>query len=131
MPFSPQPVSKSGDARPKSRAVRIKVLFWIMNQTLFIEKAEALLRKVEDSDALSMADADRSGNVLTIEFDSGEQIVINIQTPTEQVWLASRVTGGFHFSWDGEAWKDSDGEDFWSVLGRAASQLSGETVTFE
>ena len=102
-----------------------------MNQTLFIEKAEALLRKVEDSDALSMTDADRSGNVLTIEFDSGEQIVINIQTPTEQVWLASRVTGGFHFSWDGEAWKDSDGEDFWSVLGRAASQLSGETVTFE
>ena len=87
-----------------------------------------------------MADADRSGNVLTIEFDSGEQIVINIQTPTEQVWLASRVTGGFHFSWDGEAWKDSDGDSgnvlevllkCWSVLGRAASQLSGETVTFE
>lgn len=73
----------------------------------------------------------RIGNVLTIEFDSGEQIVINIQTPTEQVWLASRVTGGFHFSWDSEAWKDSDGEDFWSVLGRAASQLSGKTVTFE
>lgn len=31
------------------------------------------------------------------------------------------VTGGFHFSWDGEAWEDSDGEDFWSVL--TAGQL--------
>ena len=100
-----------------------------MNQTLFLERAERLQREVEVARELEMADADRSGNVLTIEFDSGEQIVINIQTPTEQVWLASRPTGGFHFSWDGKSWRDSDGEDFWAVLSDAATKLSGEPVS--
>lgn len=102
-----------------------------MNQTLFIEKAEALLRRVEDADELSMAETDRSGNVLTIEFDSGEQIVINIQTPMQQVWLASRPTGGYHFSCgeDGR-WVDSSSRGFWQVLAEAASRLSGEAVSF-
>ncbi len=101
-----------------------------MQQTLFIEKAESLLRAVEDAEELSMAEADRSGNVLTVEFDDGEQIVINIQNPTQQVWLASRASGGFHFSFDGSRWLDSDGDDFWTVLERAVRLISGETVTF-
>lgn len=78
-----------------------------------------------------MADADRAGNVLTVEFDSGEQLVINIQNPTQQVWLASRPTGGYHFSCgeDGR-WIDSSGREFWQVLAEAATVLSGETVSF-
>lgn len=105
-------------------------LFFIMNQTLFIEKAESLLSEIEDAPELSMADCDRNGNVLTIEFDSGEQIVINLQTPTQQVWLASRRSGGFHFSLHGERWEDSEGREFWEVLASAASLLAGEEVRF-
>lgn len=110
----------------------LREIFFSMNQTLFIEKAEELLRRVEDADELSMADSDRNGNVLAIEFDSGEQLIINIQSPMQQVWLASRPTGGFHFSCgeDG-AWTDSSGREFWQVLGEAASLLSGEAVHFQ
>ena len=42
-------------------------------------------------------DCSRSGNVLTIELDSGEQVVVNIQTPMHEIWCASRF-GGHHFS---------------------------------
>lgn len=90
------------------------------------------MRQVEDAPELSMADADRSGNVLTVEFDSGEQIIINLQTPMQQVWLASRPTGGYHFSCgeDGR-WVDSSGRGFWQALADAASRLSGEAVSFK
>ena len=39
-------------------------------------------------------DVDRSGNVMTIAFDNGEEVVINRHGPTQQMWLAS-ATGAF------------------------------------
>lgn len=68
------------------------------NDTKFLEKAEAKLNWLEDHlmDLSDELDCARSGNVLTIELDDGQQIVVNIQTPMHEIWCAS-VFGGTHF----------------------------------
>ena len=72
--------------------------------TEFLTMAEAEMASLEE--AGDDFDCSRSGNVLTIELDSGEQVVVNIQTPMHEIWCASRF-GGHHFSWREGAWRDS------------------------
>ena len=68
-----------------------------MTETEFVERAEALFAGIETALDAAGADVetDCSGNVLTIEADSGEEAAENLHTPTQQVWLASRK-GGLH-----------------------------------
>ena len=51
--------------------------------TEFLTMAEAEMASLENwlEEAGDDFDCSRSGNVLTIELDSGEQVVVNIQTP--------------------------------------------------
>ena len=76
--------------------------------TEFLTMAEAEMASLENwlEEAGDDFDCSRSGNVLTIELDSGEQVVVNIQTPMHEIWFASRF-GGHHFSWREGAWRDS------------------------
>lgn len=102
----------------------------IMTETEFVERAEALFAGIETALDAAGADVetDRSGNVLTIEADSGEEAVVNLHTPTQQVWLASRK-GGLHFSYDNGRWISTrDGRDFWDALSEAVSFITGESV---
>lgn len=79
-----------------------------MTETEFIEIAEATLERLQSAvEALDDdLDVDRQGNVLTIETDDGFQIVINKQTPTRQIWLAS-LKGGHHYERQGDEWGDT------------------------
>jgi len=71
-------------------------------------------------------DCSRSGNVLTIELDSGEQVVVNIQTPMHEIWCASRF-GGHHFSWREDAWRDSrTGRTLEDMIAEALRKLGGD-----
>ena len=102
----------------------------IMTETEFVERAEALFAGIETALDAAGADVetDRSGNVLTIEADSGEEAVVNLHTPTQQVWLVSRK-GGLHFSYDNGRWISTrDGRDFWDALSEAVSFITGESV---
>ena len=102
----------------------------IMTETEFVERAEALFAGIETALDAAGADVetDRSGNVLTIEADSGEEAVVNLHTPTQQVWLASRK-GGLHLSYDNGRWISTrDGRDFWDALSEAVSFITGESV---
>lgn len=76
--------------------------------TEFLAAAEAEMRSLETwlEEASDEVDCSRSGNVLTVELDDGEQVVINIQTPMHEIWCASRF-GGFHFSLKDGRWRDS------------------------
>lgn len=77
------------------------------NDTEFLTVAEAEMQSLEAWLEAASEDIDcmRSGNVLTIELENGEQVV-NIQTPMHEIWCASRF-GGHHFSLQEGAWKDS------------------------
>lgn len=79
-----------------------------MTETEFIELAESTLQRIQSAvEAVDDdLDVDRQGNVLTIEFDDGFQIVINRQTPTQQLWLAS-VKGGHHYERNAGEWLDT------------------------
>ncbi len=79
-------------------------------------------------------DFDTAGNILTLEFVNGSQIIVNKQTPLSQIWIAAR-SGGFHFNYDGnrQLWcLDSDPKkELLAQLSVYCSAQAGETVVLE
>jgi len=69
-----------------------------------------------------------SGGVLEIEFENGSKMVVNRQSATHEIWVAAR-SGGFHYRWDGDAWRDTrGGEEIFAALTRLASDQAGRLV---
>ena len=107
-----------------------------MTDPEFMDRAEALLRRVEAccdriNDA-SDADVDnqRVGGMVTLTFRNGSQIVVNLQKPLHEVWMAAR-SGGFHYKFDGQRWMDSKGNgEFFANLTRYASEQGGQALDF-
>lgn len=108
----------------------------LMTDTDYLNRAEALLRAVEracdrindESDA--DIDNQRVGGMITLTFANRSQIIINLQKPLQEVWLAARA-GGFHYRHDGQAWMDTKGQgEFFANLSRYASEQAGQPLTF-
>ncbi len=84
--------------------------------------------------ALEACDADldfelAAGGVLEIEFADGSKIIVNRHGVAKEIWVAAKA-GGFHFRWDGAAWRDTrDQGELMEKLSVLASQQAGETVT--
>ena len=101
-----------------------------MSDSEYLTRAEAVLAAIERS--LDDSDADiefeRSGNVLTLEFENGTKIIVNLQPPMQEIWIAAK-SGGYHFRFvDGE-WRDTrNGTEFYSALSEYATQQAGEPV---
>ena len=107
-----------------------------MTDTEYMDRAEALLARVEEScDRINDAtDADvdnqRVGGMVTLTFRSGTQIIVNLQKPLHEVWMAARA-GGFHYKFDGANWMDTKGNgEFFANLSKYASEQSGLPLTF-
>ena len=88
---------------------------------------DAVLEAVEA--ALEAADADIdseiNGGILTLEFANRSKIIVNRQTPNREIWVAAK-SGGFHFYFDGAAWRDTrSNESLESLLSRVVSEQSG------
>ena len=108
----------------------------VMTDFEYLDRAEALLASVEAScDRINEAtDADidnqRVGGMVTLTFPDRSQIVVNLQKPLQEVWLAARA-GGFHYKWTGQGWRDTKGSgDFFVELSRQASQQAGRALDF-
>ncbi|GLS15729.1 iron donor protein CyaY [Hydrogenophaga electricum] len=107
-----------------------------MTDSEYLDHAEALLRRVELAcDRLNdVTDADidnqRVGGMITLVFADRSQIVINLQKPLHEVWMAAKA-GGFHYRFDGTAWVDTKGQgEFFADLDRHASAQAGQTLGF-
>ena len=107
-----------------------------MTDNEFLDQAEDLLRSVEQCcDALNdntEADIDnqRVGGMITLAFPNGSQIVINLQKPLHEVWLAAR-SGGYHYKFDQGQWQDTKGQgEFFGSLTRYASEQTGMVLNF-
>ncbi|MGF6758461.1 iron donor protein CyaY [Paraburkholderia sp. GAS334] len=103
-----------------------------MSDSEYLTRAEAVLaaveRAVDDTDA--DIEFERSGNVLTLEFENKTKIIVNLQPPMREIWIAAKA-GGFHFRFTDNAWRDTrNGTEFFSALSDYATQQAGETVTF-
>jgi CyaY protein len=103
-----------------------------MSDSDYLTRAEAVLAAIES--ALDEIDADieleRSGNVLTLEFENRTKIIVNLQPPMSEIWIAAKA-GGFHYRFvDGE-WRDTrSGAEFFAALSQYATQQAGEPVQF-
>ena len=107
-----------------------------MTDLEFLDHAEHLLLAVERScDCINDAtdadvDAQRSGGMVTLTFPNRSQIVINLQKPLHEVWMAAR-SGGYHYRFDGTAWQDTKGAgEFFACLSRDATQQAGLALQF-
>lgn len=107
-----------------------------MTDSEFMDRAEILLRSVEAScDRINdenRADIDnqRVGGMVTLVFPNQSQIVINLQKPLHEIWLAAKA-GGYHYKFDGAQWLDSKGQgEFFASLSRNASAQAGCTLVF-
>ena len=107
-----------------------------MTDLEFLDHAEQLLRAVElacdrindESDA--DVDNQRVGSMVTLTFANRSQIIINLQKPLHEVWLAAR-SGGYHYKFDGQHWQDTKGQgEFWDSLSRYASAQAGQAMRF-
>jgi CyaY protein len=107
-----------------------------MTDSEYLDQAEALLARVEARcDRINeQTDADidnqRVGGMVTITFANGTQVIVNLQKPLQEVWLAARA-GGFHYKFDGRCWMDTKGNgEFFDNLSRYASEQAGQPLAF-
>lgn len=107
-----------------------------MTDTEYQDRAEALLRAIElacdriNDDTDADVDNQRVGGMVTLTFANGSQIIINLQKPLHEVWMAARA-GGFHYKHDGQAWMDTKGQgEFFAHLSRFASEQAGQSLGF-
>ena len=108
-----------------------------MTDLEFLDQAEKLLLAVErncdrindtgDSDV----DSQRTGGIVTLTFPNRSQIIINLQKPLHEVWMAAK-SGGYHYKFDGTVWQDTKGAgEFFDRLSQDAVQQSGTPLRFE
>lgn len=107
-----------------------------MTDLEFMDQAERLLSGIEQTcdrlndDTDADVDNQRVGGMVTLTFPNRSQIVVNLQKPLHEVWLAARC-GGFHYRFDGAQWMDTKGQgEFWASLSRYASEQAELSLKF-
>ena len=102
-----------------------------MEETEFVVLAERTLERIEASLDESGVDADvelKAGGVMEIEYADGSKMIINRHAAAREIWVAAR-SGGFHFRWDGAAWRDTrEGTELFAALSKLVSAQSGQLV---
>lgn len=109
----------------------------IMTDTEFMDCAEILLKAVEancdriNDEDLADIDNQRTGGMVTLVFSNESQIVINLQKPLHEIWLAAK-SGGYHYKFENAQWMDTKGQgEFFTNLSNFASEQAGCSLTFE
>ena len=102
----------------------------------YLNHAESALATIEmNCDRINdanIADIDnqRTGAMITLTFTNRSQIIINLQKPLQEIWMAA-TSGGFHFKFDGDQWRNTkDKSEFFAALTHCASKQAGIAVTF-
>jgi CyaY protein len=103
-----------------------------MDESEFEARAAAALEAVERAlEAAAIAEADwelKEGGILEVEFDDGSKVIVNRHGAAREIWVAAR-SGGFHFRWDGAAWRDTrSGEELFAALSEIVSRQLGRRV---
>ena len=108
-----------------------------MTDPEFMDRAEILLKAVEaNCDRINdSTDADidnqRTGGMVTLTFPNRSQIIINLQKPLQEIWMAAKA-GGFHYKFNGGHWADTkDSSEFFANLSRYASEQAGQPLVFK
>lgn len=112
-----------------------------MTDLEYLDRAEAVLQAVEQAcDRIndeSDADVDnqRTGGMVTLTFANRSQIIINLQKPLQEIWMAARA-GGFHYRCEAGSkparWLDTKGgTEFFADLSQHATEQAGQQLVFK
>ena len=107
-----------------------------MTDSEFLDCAEAVLKAIEaNCDRISDEtevdlDIQRVGAMLTLTFANRSQLVVNLQKPLHEIWLAAKA-GGFHYRWSDGLWQDTKGQgELFAALSSHASAQAGQQLRF-
>jgi CyaY protein len=107
-----------------------------MTDPEYLDRAEAALAAIEQAcDRINdTTDADidnqRVGGMITITFRNGSQLIVNLQPPLQEIWLAAR-SGGYHYRHSGGAWVDTKtGRELFVQFSEEASTQAGQPLAF-
>lgn len=102
-----------------------------MTEAEFDALAQAALEQIRQSLEASAPDIDvesKGEGVLELEFEDGSRMVINRHGAAREIWIAAR-SGGYHFRWDGRAWRDTRaGTELFASLSKLVSAQGGDPV---
>ena len=105
-----------------------------MTDLEYLDHAEHALSAVElacdriNDDTDADIDNQRTGGMITLTFANHSQIIINLQKPLQEIWMAAKA-GGFHYKFNGHQWRDTKGaSEFFADLSRYASEQSGQSL---
>ncbi|MEY3996747.1 MAG: hypothetical protein RL344_1090 [Pseudomonadota bacterium] len=100
----------------------------------FLPRAQATLNQLELTleqifESLNLdIDIERTGGVLNIHVNTQTTLVINLQSPMQQIWLATPY-GGFHYTWDNQDWLNTRGGlSFYAQLAHDLSIITGKNI---
>lgn len=95
-----------------------------------LSRVEAMVDRWLQDDLIDI-DSARTGGMLTLTLPDQTQLIINMQPPLHELWLAAR-SGGYHFKFAGDAgWTDTkDGREFFAVLSQCATEQAGQVLAF-
>lgn len=108
-----------------------------MTDPEFLDKAESALRAIEaccdrfNEETDVDLDNQRNGGVVTLTFGNRTQIIINLQKPLHEIWMAAK-SGGYHYRWNEGHWQDTRGHDeLFVALSANASAQAGQILVFK
>ena len=59
---------------------------------------------------------EKGDGVIEISLDDGSKVIVNRHSAAQEIWVAAR-SGGFHFRWDGAAWRNTrDGRELFAAV---------------
>ena len=107
-----------------------------MTDLEFLDQAEAALKAIEATcDRINDAgDADidnqRTGGMIILTFENKSQIVVNLQKPLQEIWLATK-RGGYHYKFVNGQWQDTkSAAELFANLSDYASEQALSTLVF-
>ena len=107
-----------------------------MTDVEFLNLAENALKAIEAScDRINdKTDADidnqSTGGMVTLVFENRSQIVVNLQKPLQEIWLAAK-SGGYHFKNVNGQWLDTKGQgELFAMLTSCASEQAQVPLVF-
>jgi CyaY protein len=108
-----------------------------MTDLEYQDQAERVLTAIEtacdhiNDETEADIDNQRTGGMITLTFSNHSQIIINLQKPLQEIWMAAKA-GGFHYKFDSTQWRDTkDSSEFFATLSRCASAQAGQPLRFK
>ncbi|MGA0926104.1 MAG: iron donor protein CyaY [Burkholderiaceae bacterium] len=107
-----------------------------MTDAEYLDAAEKALNALElacdriNDETDADIDNQRVGGMITITFANKSQLIINLQKPLQEIWLAAKA-GGFHYKCVNGDWRDTkQATELFADITHHASAQSGLPLVF-